>query len=195
VERDVHEREGQGRNAPLRGAWLAALIGVRSHRAIAAVVAAALSAAVAALLPVAGVFQLGWGGLQPGLRLPARPGDDPELAWTTAVQLPIETRQHAVDTLAAMLLATALATLAVAVVTIIALAAAREARHADIIPVQRAVGASRRTLRSAALLEAALLVFAGVGLGLVAGLPLARAGVARWPGAVHSNLLAAAPGA
>ena len=164
-------RGEQRRGWKLVGAWPTALLGLRSHPVVAALLAATFAAATAGALI----------GLQSGLTLLPRPGEDPGLAWSTAVQLPMETRQHAVNTLAAMLLAAALATLSVAVVTIVALSAAREARHAATISVQRAVGASRRTLLAAALLEAGLLVTAGrCGVSCRESWPGSHRGIRRW---------------
>jgi hypothetical protein len=145
--------------------------------------------ALAAILPVTGLFHPSAGGLQPGLALAPVPGGDLGLPWSTMVRSPAAIRQEAVDTLAALLLEVSAATLAVAAVTILALAMARESERAAAMAIQRAVGASRRALLGSALLEGALLVLGSLVTGVAAGLVIARVGAAHWPGLVQPGTL------
>jgi putative ABC transport system permease protein len=145
--------------------------------------------ALAVILPVTSLFHPSAGGLQPGLALVPVPGGDLGFPWSTMVRSPAAIRQEAVDTLAALLLEVSAATLAVAAVTILALAMARESERAAAMAIQRAVGASRRALLGSALLEGALLVLGSLVTGVAAGLLIARVGAAHWPGLVQPGTL------
>jgi hypothetical protein len=144
---------------------------------------AAAVAALAALLPVTSLVAPGAAGLGPRLGLTPWRGGSLGIHWTSFAWDPTATRHAALVMLFRLLVAVAAGVLAVAGLTIVSLSAARAVLRAPEIRVHRAVGASRRHVLVAGMLESiaiaggALLV--GGGLGLVA----ARLAVAAWPGA------------
>ena len=169
----------------LRSIAPSAHFALRTHWQTSFLIVAIVAAALAAAVPVAALFDMTADGLRPGLALVPLQGADLGLSWSTAVRSPDATRQHAVDSLAMMLLAVTLATLATAAVTILALSVVRESEHAGTIAVQRAVGASRRALLGSALLEGAMLMLGGLVTGVAAGIVVARSTAALWPGVVR----------
>ena len=118
-------------------------------------------------------------------------GGDLGLPWRAPVRSPAVTQQEAVNALAAMLLGIALATLAAAAVTILILSVVRESERAGDVAVQRAVGASRRSLLGSGLFEGGMLALGGLVIGATAGWALASAARASWPGSVHAGSLTA----
>jgi putative ABC transport system permease protein len=137
--------------------------------------------ALAAFLPVATLLHTGPG---PATRLGPwlERGADLAVGWSQDAQGPAATQQQGVDVLFHLLLGTAVATLAIATVTILTLFGARAARRESEVLVSRAVGASRRVLAASALVEGAIVAVAVLATGCAAGMLAARWAVGSWPG-------------
>jgi len=168
----------------LRRVLAPAVAGLRTYWGTAVLLMAAAAAALAALLPVTSLIAPGDAGLAPRLGLAPWRGGSLGIHWTSFAWDPTATRQAALVMVFRLLLYVAAAVLAVAGLTIVSLSAARAALRAPEIRVHRAVGASRRDVLAAGILEsvaiAAGALLVGGGLGLVA----ARLAAAAWPGAV-----------
>lgn len=154
--------------APLRDA-------LRHHWRSAAVVALAAAAGLGAALPAL--------LLAPGLRPAVMPPDDWGVAWRAFAWGPAVTEAHGLRVLAGVAVAGAVALLVITGLTVLATSVARAyARRGEIV-VRRAVGASRRMLGSAALMEGALMaVIAAGGAAVLTVLATGRLAAA-WPGA------------
>jgi hypothetical protein len=137
--------------------------------------------ALAAFLPIAALLHIGPG---PATRLGPwlERGADLGAGWSQDAQGPAATQQQGVDLLFHLLLGTAVATLAIAAVTILTLFGARASRRESEMLVSRAVGASRRTLAASALLEGVVVAAAVLATGLAGGTLTARWAVGGWPG-------------
>jgi hypothetical protein len=148
--------------------------------------------ATIALLTVLPVTSLWTPGSEAATRLalPAGPAPDPSVHWRTLVHTPATTRQEAITAIFTLLLGSALATLALAALTILGLSAARASARAGEISVRRAVGASRRGLLGASLLEGVTIGGAALAFGVVAGIAGARIAAAGWPGILAPGALA-----
>jgi len=107
---------------------------------------------------------------------------DSGLPWSLYARGPGEIRSLGVLDLYYSLLLGAAAALTVVVLTVLSFSAAREREREVDLQVRRAVGASRRVLLTAALLESGVLT----GVGLVLGVPMASvissAALRVWPG-------------
>jgi hypothetical protein len=175
-----------GNSAPrwleLRAAVVTTLDALRAYRGTALLMAAAVAVALASVLPVTSLFDVVDGELRPSLQFQTIRGGDLGLLWSSQAQPPAVVQQHAVNTLAGMLLGTALATLAIAAVTILIICLWRESARSGELRIQRAVGANRRVLIHSALLEGILIAVGGLTLGAVAGLAIAAHAKALWPG-------------
>ncbi len=151
----------------------------------AALAAASVASAVAFALPVTALH----GRLVPA---PLR-GGELGLTWRAGVSSAAAVQQQAADELGALLVASALATLAIAAVTILMLSLVRESERTPEVAVRRAVGASRGILVGSALLEGATTMALGLAVG--AGVAVALGiGARGWPGSLRPGtmLLAAA---
>ena len=139
--------------------------------------------ALAAFLPIAALLHIGPG---PAARLGPwlERGADLGVGWSQDAQGPAATQQQGVDVLFHLLLGTAVATLAIAAVTILALFGARASRRESEMLVSRAVGASRRTLAASALFESVIVAAAVLASGCAAGMLAARWAVGSWPGRI-----------
>jgi hypothetical protein len=177
-------QEPSGRLVWLRRVLAPAISSVRAYWGTAALLWAAAAAALAALLPVTSLVAPDETGLAPRLGLTPWRGGGLGIPWTIFAWDPTATQHAALGMLFRLLLGVAAGVLAVAGLTIVAVSAVRAAQRAPEIRVQRAVGASRRHVLVAGLLESAAIaagaLLVGGGLGLVA----ARLAVAAWPGAV-----------
>jgi hypothetical protein len=149
-------------------------------RGTAVLLGATTALALAAVLPVAGLMRapdldearLEIATVQGGLL--GLPWRDP--------RTPAETQREATTVLFGLLVGMAAATLATGCITLVALVGARDgARSAD-DDVRRAVGASRKVIRGAALFEASVIAAIAVGVGSVLGAMLGRLAAAEWPG-------------
>lgn len=87
-----------------------------------------------------------------------------------------------------LLLGASLATLGIAVVTILILSLAREAERSPEVSVRRAVGAGHRVLLGSALLEGIFLAGAGLAAGGILGALIASS-AAPWPGVLRPGTL------
>lgn len=144
--------------------------------------------ALTAFLPVAALLSTGPGRatrLGPWLER----GADLGAGWSQDAQGPAAIQQQGVDVLFHLLLGTAVATLAIAAVTILTLFGARAARRESEVLVSRAVGASRRALAASALLEGAIVAAAVLAAGAAAGTLAARWAIGGWPGRVLPGVL------
>jgi hypothetical protein len=145
---------------------------------------AAAVAALAALLPVTSLVASGDAGLAPRLGLIPWRGGSLGIHWTSFAWDPAATRQAALVMLFRLLVFVAAGVLAVAVLTIVSLSAARAALRAPEIRAHRAVGASRRHILVAGLLECVAIAGGALLVGGALGLAAARLAVVAWPGAV-----------
>jgi hypothetical protein len=166
----------------LRIGLTAAFQGLHHQRRTAVLLGVVLFAALVALLPLTVLYG------QPGDWLAFRPivrpvwGGDWGLPWLMHLASPSAAQQEAASTLGVFLLVTLWATVAVALGTIIILGAARASHSRGDRLVQRAVGASRRMLLSAALIEMALVGICPLLLGPLVGIGARHALAVSWPG-------------
>ena len=113
-------------------------------------------------------------------------GGDLGLTWRAGF-VPVSTvQQSATDLLSLLLLGSSLSVLAIAAITVLVLALARESERSVELVVRRAVGASRRMLLGAALVEGAAIVAAGLAVGALVALVVSAAMVV-WPGPIGSG--------
>lgn len=164
----------------MRVAAATAASGLRAHRGTAILLAAIAAAGLAAALPVARLGSLSGRSLQTRLLLASTPAA-PEPGWAIA-RTPTELHAEAVRVLFQALAGAAMAAVTVAALGVLLLFAARVGERVSETTLRRAVGAPRRTLMAAALLEGGLLAVLAVGVALVLAWPAARAASATWPG-------------
>jgi len=167
----------------LKATLASAAAALRLDRRTAILLGATVAVTLLAVLPVAHLARLGTSGLGTSLEMATVRGGRLGLPWLDG-RTAAETQQHAVAVLFGLLLGLAVATLASGAVTIAALIGARERGRAADNAVRRAVGASRRVLRHAALLEAGVIAVVGVGAGVGFGITLGHHAVVSWPGTV-----------
>jgi len=162
----------------------AALAALRMDRGVALLIAATVALALAALVPVA-TLAGGSGAMATRLQISTVRGGLLGLPWLDP-RTPADTQRRAVVVLFGLLAGVGAATLATAGVTVVALMGARDGSRTPDDAVRRAVGSSRRTIRDAALLEAAAIVTVAVAAGVAAGAGLSRVALSAWPGSVAS---------
>ena len=104
------------------------------------------------------------------------------IEWTTLAVPPAVIQQHSVRALSGLLMNLAIVVLFVAAVTIAALSFVRASARRAELGVRRAVGASQRDIRLAALIEGGVLAGIAVVLGTSAGMVGAHLALANWPG-------------
>lgn len=154
------------------------------YRGTAILLGLTAAVALAAVLPVAIFSSYRDGVLSSRLGLAAARGADLGLPWITATKSPADIRAGAVGFFFNLLLVSTAATLVIAAVSVLTLSGARALAREGEVAVRRAVGASRRALTDAALVEGIALgvtvLLAGGGLGLIATFFARRT----WPGAV-----------
>lgn len=154
------------------------------YRGTALAVAATGAVTLAALFPATSLLRLGDDAQASRLRFASL---DPPLTG-----LPVGTprrtipmlQQDAVGELFGFLLASAAAMAAVALVTLLMLWFARASAREGELAVRRAVGASRRVLLWAALLEGAIVFLLAVAAGAPGGAALAATSAGDWPGSL-----------
>jgi len=157
------------------------MAGLRMDRGTAILIGMAAAVALAALLPVASLMGSFAGGGPPGIQISTIGGGGLGLPWADPTT-PAGTQGQATTVLYGLLLGVAVATFATASITVVALVGARDTgRSADNV-VRRAVGASHRAIRNAALLEASVIAVIAAGAGGVLGAGLSRLAIAGWPG-------------
>ncbi len=168
-----------------------ALRALRAHPGAAILLVATGAAALAALLPVASlVAPDGARGLSRIGLSPLR-GTDIGVVLSPMAQTPTELRRAAVSELFRLLLGAAAAVLGVAWLTSLAVAGARASARRAEIAVARAVGASRRHLAAAELLQGSLIAVAVLAAGGALGFLLARLAITGWPGELAAGGAAA----
>ena len=168
----------------LRRSVIPALDALRAYWGTTLLLVAACAAALAVMLPVTALVTPSGGGVSPTIALsPLRPADF-GVAWGAFVQSPTEIRQAAVAALVRLLLGVAIGVLAVTWFTTLSLSTARASGRAVEIAVRRAVGASRRQLLGAALLEGGSVATLALVVGGAAGVAAARLSLGGWPGTV-----------
>jgi len=116
------------------------------------------------------------------LQLPAVPRADLGIAWTSFVRSPATFQREAIDALSDLVVALAVAIVVLGVLTVATISLARASARRAELAVRRAVGASRRDLTTAGLLEGGVLALAALAAGLAIGVP--GHGIARgtWAG-------------
>ncbi|MEP6687674.1 MAG: FtsX-like permease family protein, partial [Gemmatimonadales bacterium] len=125
------------------------------------------------------------GALESRLRLTDLRGAVLDPAWTLA-RSPAALQSDAIGILFQALAGAALAALAVGALGIVLIFAARASERVAEVTLRRAVGATRRGLVLAALLEGGTIAIAALCAGGLAGLVLARHAARGWPGTVTS---------
>jgi hypothetical protein len=163
----------------VRGVRATAWAGLREHRGTSALLVGVAAAGVSAALPVA--LLTTWGGTAPSrLRLPPLAGVG-EPGWLEA-RLPGQLHAEALRLLFQSLSGVALAALAVSTVAVLLVLAARAGERVGETTLRRAVGASRRALLLAALLEAGALAVIAVVAGTAAACGIVQWATGAWPG-------------
>ncbi|HET7470960.1 MAG TPA: FtsX-like permease family protein [Gemmatimonadales bacterium] len=166
-----------------RAAISSTLGGLRLDHGTAILIGLAAAAALAALLPVVSLVGSYVGGGRPGLEISTVGGGRLGLPWSDAMT-PGETQAQGTAALFGLLLGVAVATFGTASITVVALVGARDAARSADNAVRRAVGASRATIRNAALLEAAAIAAVALGVGWLLGMGVGRLAIAGWPGEI-----------
>ena len=136
---------------------------------------------LAAVLPVAGLMGTPAGAADSRLEISTVPGGYLGRAWRDP-RTPAGTQRQATVVLFGLLTGMGVAAFATGGITAVALAGARDHRRSSDDQVRRAVGASRRVIRRATLLEASVIAAGGAGIGTRLGAMLGRLAVGGWPG-------------
>ncbi len=168
----------------LAAARVAALDGFRMYRGTAILLAVTAAAALAAVLPVAALATFRERGLATRLGFATIRGGGLGLPWITATRSPADIQSGAVSFFFNLLLISAAATLVIAAVSLLTLSGARALSREGEVAVRRAVGASRRALTAAALVEGLALSATVILAGGTPGLLATSVATRTWPGAV-----------
>ena len=168
-----------------------ALQALRAYLGTTILLVAASAVGLAAALPVTVHVVAHGAGVTPNIALPPVPVSDVAVLWSAFAQSPTAVRQAAVAALLELLLGVAVGVLAVTGLTTLSVSTARADARESEIGVRRAVGASRRRLVAAALLEGGSVAVLALAAGCGAGLVAAHVATAAWPGTAGP----AAPGA
>ncbi len=179
------------------GAWAARIRRVvvpardafRMYRGTATLLAVTAAVLLAATLPmVEGISRLSYHSVR---------GGGLGFTWSSGLQSAADSQSQTVRFFSRLLLATGTATFVVGALSVLTLCFARASAREGEIAVRRAVGASRRSLLAASLLEGAVVVLVAVLVGGIAGALLAHLALGQWPGslAVPSWGARAIPGA
>jgi putative ABC transport system permease protein len=164
-----------------RRAVAPAVQALRAYRGSAVLIASTGAAGLAAALTVAVLVSPHGVGL-------ARLGLDPSRSSDLGLRLgafalsPASIRQETLTHLFRLLLGVAAGVLVVSWISTLVLAAARSSARAQEIAVRRAVGASRRLLLAAELLQGGVVAGAALAVGCVLGLAGGRLAAAAWIG-------------
>ena len=164
-------------------AWATAAWGLQTYRGTAAVLVVLGASALAAALVVGLLAGTGGPALEPRLILADVRGAVLDPAWIAA-RSPAAIQSEAIRILFHALAGAAVAALAVGALGTGLIFAARALERVAEVTLRRAVGATRRTLLIAALLEGGAIALAVLAAGGLAGLGLARRAAASWPGAL-----------
>jgi putative ABC transport system permease protein len=168
----------------LRRVGVPAAWALRTYRWTAALLAAAAGAGLVAALPVTGLAGAGPSGLAARISAPPVRAVDLGLGRGGLAAGPAEVRAAAVAHLFQLLVVVTAGVLCVAALSLLAIAFARSRERQLEFSVRRAVGASRRLIIAAALLEAGVLAAAALGWGGGSGVALAHAARRAWTGSV-----------
>ncbi len=165
----------------------AAMQGLRYYHTTALLLGFAMLGAIYTVLPLGSLFGRpnNWLGFRPIL-LPVG-GGDLGLPWMMDVAGPSAAQHEAVSMLGTLLLLAVGGSILIAIVTILSLGAARSIERRTERQVQRAAGASRRTLLAAALIELLVVAAIPVLVGGLIGIGAARSAAASWPGHLVSG--------
>ncbi len=166
----------------LRSTITSALAVLRLDRGTAVLLGATTALGLAAVLPVAGLMGAPDRGFETRLEISTVPGGPLGLPWRDP-RTPAGTQRQATTVLFGLLVGMAAATLGTGCITLVALVGARDAVRSSDDEVRRAVGASRKVLRRAALLEASVIAAIAAGVGWVFGARLGGTAATEWPGA------------
>lgn len=161
----------------LRRATAPAGWALRAHWGTAVLLAAAAGIGLAATLPVT--------ALVGRLRAPLVRVADLGLGRSSLATGPNELRAAATADLFHLLLLVAMGVLCVAALSLLAVAFARGGSRVTELAVRRAVGASRRLILVAALIEGGVIAAAALAWGGVGGAVGTRAAVLAWPGTLR----------
>ena len=171
---------------PSASAALATAVdGIRTHRTATKVIAFLAGGGTALLVPLLGMLSP-LDGERTSLRFSSVPAFAHDLGWTGAAIATTATQQAAVRQLFELLMVSGVLAFAVVAGSILLVAAGSAGERAAELAVRRAVGASRRTLLAAALIEAAMLGAAALAGGTLAAAWLARESFGSWPGTMVS---------
>lgn len=162
--------------------WAGAVSALRRDAGSAAALVAAVALTVAVAAP--SLWFVG------RLELPPVHGGGWDAAWSSLASGPDAARARALHGLTAVLAAATIALLAVALLTVAALSVARAAQRRGDLLVRRVVGASRRALTVAALVEGVLLGGTALAGGLIVAVVVVRWAPGVWPGDVGAGGLA-----
>ncbi len=144
--------------------------------------AAACASALAAALAT-GVALTGAAGRTP-LSLSSVPDAGIGIAWSDLLRGVDASRQQSLTAMLDIIAVVGGGAVLVGLISLVALSWARASRRSEEIAVRRSVGASRRMLAGAALLEAVAMFLPALGGGLAAGWLVTRLLLAAWPGAI-----------
>ena len=164
-----------------------AIWALSAYRGTALLLATTAAVGLAAVLPVTSLATWGAGRFATRLDLAPLSGGDLGMGWSALASSPTATRHAALLVLVRLLLGVATGVLAVAGLTVVSLSAARAAARAPEVRVRRAVGASRREVLGAALLESAAITAAALVPGALAGVAAGRLATAAWPGTADAG--------
>jgi ABC-type antimicrobial peptide transport system permease subunit len=173
----------------LRRAAESARWALQAHASSSFLIVAAGLAGMAAALPLMSLAGPG------RLRLPLLPTADLGVPLSGLAAGPAALQQRGLTTLGGILLGLAIAASTVALITVLGLAAARASARQSEVVVRRAVGASRRHLLIAGVVEGAVMAAAAAALGAGVGIVAVRWAVAHWPGTIGVAEIAAPLGA
>ena len=158
-----------------------ALWALRTYRRSALLISATAAVGLAALLPVTSLVPPPGVDASTSLRVEAWRGGTLGMSWSSLAWGPGATERAALEILFRLLLGVATGVLAVAALTIVSLSAARAAERRQDVKLHRAVGASRRAVLGAALVEGAMIACIALVVGAVLGAFALRAMIAAWP--------------
>jgi putative ABC transport system permease protein len=166
----------------LRSAGAPARWALRSYWGTAVLLATAGGAGLAALLPVTSLTDGARPGFASRLAAPLLRVADLGLGRSSLAAGPNELRSAAVAGLFRLLLLVAAGVLCVAALSLLAVAFARGRSRVTELAVRRAVGASRRLILAAALMEGGVIAAAALAWGGTAGAAGARVATRAWVG-------------
>jgi putative ABC transport system permease protein len=165
----------------LRSTLTSALAALRMDRGTAVLLGATTALGLAAVLPVAGLMRGLDRGFETRLKISTVQGELLGLTWSDP-RTPAGTQRQATSVLFGLLVGMAAATLGTGCITLVALVGARDAVRSSDDGVRRAVGASRKVIRRAALLEASVIAATAAGVGTALGARLGGSAATGWPG-------------